>query len=124
MDLAQTLEAHLSLCERLYQLCLEEQRWLQTEQCPPAAELQERKRALNQAFDESLARLRALPTGSPERGGERLARARAKSLQILHLDRQNEQLLLRCSLAPVRPANTRSPAPAPAAAARLYGRSA
>lgn len=119
MSLADALARHLALCDELHQLCLEENRVLRQERRPPDAAWRERKQALSARLDQSLAELRERAPG--EKGGELLERARQRSLQILHLDRENEQLLLRCSLAPKRP-DTPPPAASTASALRAYGR--
>ena len=119
MSLADNLARHLALCDELYQLCVEENRILKTERRPPDAAWREKKQALAARLDASLAALRENPAAPGEHGGDILERARQRSLQILHLDRENEQLLLRCSLSPTRPA----PAPAsPNAALKAYTR--
>lgn len=119
MSLADHLARHLALCDELYQLCVEENRILKTERRPPDAAWREKKQALASRLDASLTALRENPAAPGEHGGDILERARQRSLQILHLDRENEQLLLRCSLSPTRP----SPAPAsPNAALKAYTR--
>ncbi|HEY0946772.1 MAG TPA: hypothetical protein VGD81_15940 [Opitutaceae bacterium] len=104
MTLTDALTDHLTLCDDIYQHALEENRFIQRERCPPDEPLRERKLLLSARLDVSLAALREATRMPGARGGELLERARARSLQILHLDRENEQLLLRCSLAPTRPA--------------------
>lgn len=123
MSLPELLARHLALCDELHQLTLEENRFLQREQRPPDEAARERKRALAARLDASLAELRALPLPPGSHGGALLEQARERTLQILHLDRANEQLLLRCSLTPARPAAP-PPPPSPASAGRIYGRSA
>lgn len=117
MTLSDLLARHLALCDELHRLCLEENRVLKQEGRPPDEAWRESKRALSARLDQSLADLKNRAPG--ERGGELLEQARQRCLQILHLDRENEQLLLRCSLGPARPA---PPPASPAAAARAYGR--
>lgn len=109
MTIADALSQHLALCEDIYQHALEENRFIQRERRPPDELLRERKLALSARLDGSLASLREAARLPGARGGELLERARARSLQILHLDRENEQLLLRCSLAPARPAVAKPP---------------
>ncbi len=119
MSFPDHLARHLALCDELYQLCVEENRILKNERHPPDAVWREKKQVLAARFDASVSALRANPASPGEHGGEVLERARQRSLQILHLDRENEQLLLRCSLspAPVPPAPT-----APHAALKAYTR--
>ena len=122
MSLADTLARHLALCDELHRLCLEENRILKNEQRAPDAAWRERKQDLSARLEVSVNALRTHPPAAGEHGGELLERARQRSLQILHLDRENEQLLLRCSLAPTRPSFT--PPQSPASALKAYGRKA
>lgn len=132
MNLAETLQQHQQLCDELYQLAVEENRFLKQNQRVPDASLLERKRALLARLDSSLAAIKSLQTSQPgeSSGGVRtklgdptkaaVEKARARIMQILHLDRENEQLLLRFSLAsgprpPVAP-------PPPTQLQRLYER--
>ena len=111
MSQFEALQNHQQLCDEIHQCVLDENRFLRQQQRVPDAPLLERKRALLARLDGSLAGLRALPAASaraPETR-EQLERTRARILQILQLDKENEQLLLRCSLAPARPASA-SPA--------------
>lgn len=119
MTLAHALTQHLSLCDELYQHALDENRFIQRERRAPDDSLRSRKLELSSRLDTSLASLREAARVPGARGGELLERARARSLQILHLDRENEQLLLRCSLAPGRP----SVAKPPVRAAQIYAAS-
>lgn len=84
--------------------------------CAPGPEMTERKRALLARLDQSLAALRALPRDNPASPEARAVaeQAKARMLQFLHLDKENEQWLLRHSLAPRPP-----PAAAMANAAHL-----
>ncbi|MFT3868647.1 MAG: hypothetical protein QM715_09120 [Nibricoccus sp.] len=136
----EALKKHLQLCDEVHQLALEENRFLKQHQRTPDAHLLERKRSLLARLDESLAAVKATalensnsqssnPTGGaseisklksqissprpdPERK-ETIEKARAKILQILHLDRENEQLLLRFSLSARPAAPVAPPAPPP-----------
>jgi hypothetical protein len=110
MTLEQALQQHLATCDELYQLSLEENRFLRQEQRPPDEEWRTRKRDVAARLEQSLTQLRAAERHGGSRGGAVLEQARARSLQILLLDRENEQLLLRCSLgAPVRPVANLTP---------------
>lgn len=97
----QALQQHQDLCNELHQLALEENSFLQQHRRTPDAALLEKKRALLGRLDETLAALRAQPRNSAEGAPFRAAleKTRARILQILQLDRENEQLLLRYSLA-------------------------
>jgi hypothetical protein len=139
MTPTEALRHHQALCDELHQLALEENRFLKQNQRVPDAPLLEKKRALLARLDESLSALKAgnaaaspasdprATRADPDRS-EIIEKSRAKLLQILHLDRENEQLLLRFSLG-VRPPRATFPPPAastPAAAPnqlqRLYDR--
>jgi len=127
MTPTEALQSHLTLCDELYQLALEENRFLKQHQRVPDAALLEKKRGLLARLDASLSALKAgstqpaPPRPDPARK-DIIEKARAKILQILHLDRENEQLLLRYSLG----ARPKPAAPAPVAAPsqlqRLYER--
>jgi hypothetical protein len=101
MTSLEALQQHQKICDELYELALEENRFLQQHRRAPAAELLERKRALLASLDAALTALRAPPSGDhrgPEMRGA-LDKTRLRILQILQLDRENEQLLTRFSLA-------------------------
>ncbi len=132
MTPTEALRHHQALCDELHQLALEENRFLKQNQRVPDTPLLEKKRDLLARLDASLAAIKAGnaadAAASPSRAdparAEIIEKSRAKLLQILHLDRENEQLLLRYSLG-VRPARPASPAPAPASPShlqRLYER--
>jgi len=114
------------LCDEIHQLALEENRFLKQHQRPPDAALLDRKRGLLARLDESLTAIKSGATTAPASRPdptrkEIVEKARAKILQILHLDRENEQLLLRYSLGA-----RASVAPAPPASQiqRIYDRHA
>ena len=123
MTTQETLLQHLQVCDELYQLAHEENRHLKQHRCAPAASLLEAKRALLARLDASLTGLRTSQAGG-EAGREARAiveKVRSRILQILQLDKENEQLLLRASLTRgVEPAA--APAPAPALLQKIYGR--
>ncbi len=134
MTPTEALRQHQVLCDELHQLALEENRFLKQNQRVPDGPLLEKKRALLARLDESLTALKSgnaapastpAPRADPARA-EIIAKSREKLLQILHLDRENEQLLLRYSLGvrPTRPAAPGTPTttPAPGSVQRLYDR--
>ena len=129
MTTTEALQSHLTLCDELYQLALEENRFLKQHQRVPDATLLDRKRALLVRLDASLTTLKAggnAPAGTrpdPLRK-EIVEKARSKLLQILHLDRENEQLLLRHSLGARPKPTVAAPAAAPSHLQRLYERHA
>jgi len=108
------VQAHLKICDQLHALVLEENRILREEQRVPGAETSTRKEGLLQQLNLSVAALKSADQNS--RGGPQLASARERSMQILRLDRENEQLLLRHSLGSRRPVVAESLS----AAAQLY----
>lgn len=119
----ETLRQHQQLCDELHQCALEENRFLRQNQRPPSAELIERKRELLSRLDQSLASLRTVPAGrirEPEMR-ELLEGTRARILQILQLDKENEQLLLRFSLTGAKPAAT-PVSPSVALLQKIYSR--
>jgi len=93
------------LCDELYQLALEENRFLKEQGRVPSAEMVDRKQKLLARLDESLVALRAVPHDQPGSADDRAVAEATKTriLQFLHLDRENEQLLLRHSLSPRPP---------------------
>jgi type II secretory pathway component PulM len=127
MTPTEILQSHLALCDELYQLALEENRFLKQHQRVPEATLLDRKRALLARLDTSLTELKAAgamppPLRPDPARKDAIEKARAKILQILHLDRENEQLLLRYSLGS-RPKIPTSPvAPPPSQLQRIYER--
>jgi len=106
MTPTEALQQHHQLCDELHQCALEENRFLRQHQRPLSAELVERKRELLGKLDASLTALRTLPAGRVRDAEARdlLQRTRERILQILQLDKENEQLLLRFSLAGPKPA--------------------
>jgi hypothetical protein len=95
-----SLQQHQKICDELYELALEENRFLQQNRRSPSAEFLDRKRALLRRLDAALAALRTPLAGDARRPGFRgtLDKTRSRILQILQLDRENEQLLTRYSL--------------------------
>ena len=120
MTATDPIAAHQEICDELYALALEENRSLQQEKRAPGAALLGRKTALLARLDASLAALRAAPRPDASRRPA-LDRARTRILQVLQLDKENEQLLLRFSVA--RPA-AEVPMPPPPAGTldKLYAR--
>lgn len=101
-----SLYAHSSLCEEVYDFFLEENRHLRSTEDPVSEELSDRKRFLLKALEASLERLR----GTIRQGGYKktalLRGAAAKAQRILLramlLDKENEQLLLKHALSSTR----------------------
>jgi hypothetical protein len=126
MTPTEALQNHLSLCDELHQLTLEENRFLKQNQRLPEAAFVEHKRTLLVRLDESLVNLKQLNQANPARDPDRsviVEKAKAKILQILHIDRENEQLLLRYSFGVRAPRETQpATPPAPSQVQRLYDR--
>ena len=106
-----SIREHQQLCDEIHQCVLEENRFLRQHQRAPDSSFMDRKRGLLERLDATLAALRNIPAGSVRDPDlrEQLEKTRARILQILQLDKENEQLLLRCSLASPRPAAATSP---------------
>lgn len=119
----EALLLHQQLCDELHELALAENSFLQQHRRAPEAALLDRKRALLTRLDETLAALRGV-AGAHANNTFRAAleKTRSRILQVLQLDRENEQLLLRYSLAS-RPAATPAPAaPSPSMLQKIYQR--
>lgn len=124
MTQSDTLREHHQLCDEIHQCALEENRFLRQHQRAPGADLLTRKRTMLEKLDASLAALRALPAASardPETRAQ-LENTRARILQILQLDKENEQLLLRCSLSGGRATPGTAPAASASMLQRIYAR--
>lgn len=120
MSSPDVLLRHLQLCDELHQLALEENRFLKEQQRAPEPALLERRRDLLARLDESLAALRPTGTSEPipadrnvrEQRKEAIEKSRTRILQILHLQRENEQLVLRFSLGTPKVTAPTTPPPA------------
>ena len=119
-----TLQAHHALCDEIHQDVLEENRFLRQHQRAPDQALIDRKRSRLDRLDQSLAALRSVPAASvrdPETR-DQLEKTRARILQILQLDKENEQLLLRCSLTGGRATPAAAPAASVSMLQKIYAR--
>ena len=122
MNLPESLTTHTALCEEIYDLMIEENRHLRSAGQPPADALLNRKSALLGTLSFSLERIRAalaesLPTSAEIRIC--VQRAQQTILKALLLDRENEQLLLKCTMQKRSVAQT--PRPALSQLQRVYG---
>lgn len=124
MSPTEALQQHRQLCDELHQLALEENSFLQQHRRTPDAALLDRKKALLTRLDDTLAALRGAARTGHEGPAFRdaLEKTRARILQILQLDRENEQLLLRFSLAAGRPATPTPTTPNPSLLQKIYQR--
>lgn len=122
----EALQQHQELCNEIHQLALEENRFLQQHRRAPDAALLEKKKSLLARLEETLAALRAAPRQGAEGPAFRqaLEKTRARILQILQLDKENEQLLLRFSLAGAATAAPvgAPPPPSPSLLQKIYQR--
>jgi hypothetical protein len=124
MTQLEALHAHHTVCDELHQLALEENRFLRQHQRTPEGAFLARKRSLLEKLDQSLLALRAIPAASardPQARAE-LEKTRERILQILQLDKENEQLLLRYSLAAGRSPTVAAPAPSVSMLQKIYAR--
>lgn len=120
----EALERHWRICDDLYRLALEENEFLRRERRPPDESLLGRKRALLDQLTASLDSLKQGLNPSPGAAHEETElreRVREKILQVVHLDRENEKLLLKVSLPGRAAAAVPPPPPPPGAVARAYG---
>jgi hypothetical protein len=113
MTSLEALRQHQQLCDDLHELTVEENHFLQQHLRAPDAKLQERKRALLSRLEETLAALREAPRQATpaQEFKQALEKTRSRILQILQLDRENEQLLLRFSLTGHRLGSTAATSP-------------
>lgn len=123
----EVLERHQRICDDLYQLALDENRFLLEKKRPFGTDLLERRQALLDQLTNNLEALKQAMAPSPGESrdlAELKERIRQRILQIIHLDRDNEKLILRFSLqSRGGPANTQPPPPPPAVSiAKLYGK--
>jgi hypothetical protein len=100
MNPMEALQQHQQICDELHAHALAENRFLQQERRPPDTAMLAYKRTLLERLDETLQALRMAPKANEQRSAWRQAldATRARILQILQLERENEQLLLRYSL--------------------------
>ena len=98
MDPASVLSNHLSLCEVVYKLLLEENSWLKIQKSVPSKDILDRKQQLLPQLEQSLVNLRKLKPEffSPFDNSKKLVNdSHAKLLQIFYIDKENEELLVK-----------------------------
>lgn len=125
MTLLEALRQHQQTCDELHRLVLEENRFLQQHRRVPDAPLLERKRLLSEQLDHTLEALRAVPRSDvrePEAKAA-LEQTRSRILQVLQVEKENEQLLLRYSLSGTTAAPG-APAVSPGMLQKIYARNA
>jgi len=112
MSLPDTLHLHGEICETMLDIILKENRALKSTGTPPDEAFLHGKRAALAGLSASLVQIRARTAGraTPE---IRAAAAKAQQtiLKALLVDRENEQLLLKCDTMP-RPAPVAARPPA------------
>jgi len=120
----EALQQHQKVCDELHTLALDENRHLQQHRRAPDAPLLERKRTLLSRLDGTLLALRTASREGVNASDFRQAieKTRSKILQILQLDKENEQLLLRYSLAGNRLTGDSAPATSPSILQKIYQR--
>ena len=98
MDPREIIASHLTLCDEVYKLLLEENTWLKTEKTPPTMDFLNRKKAILPKLDESLIQFKKLKPElfSPFDDTKQLVKdSHSKLLQIFYIDRENEDLLVK-----------------------------
>jgi hypothetical protein len=99
MEPREVIVAHYQLCEKVYNVLLEENSWLKLEKRAPEFDFLNKKKDIVADLDASLANLKKLKPEffSPFDDTKKLvSESHAKLLQIFYLDRENEDLLLKC----------------------------
>ena len=92
------LAQHLALCEETYQVLLEENRILKQTSQPPDQEFLRRKERILPRFDLSHRGLREADRAETRQFRQTIEKAQQLVMKTLRLDRENEQLLLKCTL--------------------------
>jgi len=97
-SLESTLVEHLRLCEETYQTLLDENRILKQSGQPPDTEFLNQKKALLLQFEVTNRALSGTNRTEARRFRPAIEKAQQLVLKTLLLDRENEQLLLKCML--------------------------
>jgi hypothetical protein len=126
MTQLETIQAHQQLCEEIYQCVLDENRFLRQHLRSPDRAFVDRKKSLLEKLEKTLAALRTLPAASARdtETQAQLENTRARILQILQLDKENEQLLLRYSLVGSRALAVPALTPSVSVLQKIYSRTA
>ena len=98
MEPIRVLSNHLSLCDSVHKLLLEENTWLKVQKSVPNKDILDRKQDLLPRLEESLMALKKLKPEffSPFDNSKKLVNdSHSKLLQIFYLDRENEELLIK-----------------------------
>ena len=98
MEPREVIKNHLSLCDEVYSMLLEENTWLKTKKQAPSKDMLERKKTVLPQLEGSLVSLKKLKPEffSPFDDSKKLVNeSHSKLLQIFYVDRENEELLLK-----------------------------
>ena len=98
MEPKDVLIDHLSLCQEVYNVLIEENTWLKTKKSSPSIDILDRKKEMLPRLEKSLQNLKRLKPEffSPFDNTKKLVNdSHSKLLQIFYLDRENEELLLK-----------------------------
>lgn len=98
MEPTEILKDHLSLCNEVHSLLLEENTWLKVQKKIPEMPFLEKKKGIVQKLELSLSNLKKLKPEffSPFDNSKKLVgESHAKLLQIFYLDRENEELMIK-----------------------------
>jgi len=101
MKLAESLQQYVLLCEKIHHLLQEENRILQSTRKPPGAAFLARKSELLPRLDAARLAIglgRAMEPAEVDSQTSMIKRLQKKMLTLLLLDRENEKLLLKCSM--------------------------
>jgi hypothetical protein len=106
-----TLHQHQQVCDELYQCVLDENRHLRQHMTAPDRAHLQLKQALLERLDRVLDKMRKLPAKSAAEPAvaAQIEKGRTRILQILQLERENEDLLRRCGKGGARMANAGAP---------------
>jgi hypothetical protein len=97
-SLESTLIEHLRLCEETYQILLEENRMLKQSGQRPSNDFLNQKQSLLLRFEVTNRTLAEASRQEARRFRATIEKAQRLVLKTLLLDRENEQLLLKCAL--------------------------
>lgn len=92
------LTEHFALCEETYRLLLEENRILKQTSQPPNREFLDEKKGLLLCFDVSNRALAEADRAQVRQFRPAIEKSQQLVMKTLLLDRENEQLLLKCAL--------------------------
>ncbi len=124
MSLPHSLTTHGEICDDLYELMLDENRFLKANDRARGDALLTRKRAMLASLTSSLDQMRERASHGVRTSPElrtAMEKVQQTILKALLLDRENEQLLLKSTLQPKAAVATGAPPPA-SQLQRIYGK--